>query len=143
MVPRLIRRPEKIDRLFEMRFKSNSSKSSYIPHIYICARWCFGLACPACPGCSWSPASRYDFGTPLDRGSMAVPISPECVLTQTAPNATNQIVPHGAFGRTAGGQSGGQSVDSQRTVSDGQSVLLICLLNGLLPSPIQNLQTFK
>ena len=32
----------------------------------------------------------------IRRAAMAVPISPERVLTRTIPNATNQIVPHGA-----------------------------------------------
>ena len=40
----------------------------------------------------------------IRRGLMCVPISPECVLTRTIPNATNQIVPHGALGRTTGGE---------------------------------------
>ena len=64
----------------------------------------------------------------IRRGSMSVPIFPGCVLTRIIPNATNQIVPHGALGRTAGGQSGGQSVDSRWTVNR-QSVMarMLCL----------------
>ena len=41
----------------------------------------------------------------IRRGSMFVPISFEFVSTQIVPNATHQIVPHGALGWTAGGQS--------------------------------------